>query len=117
MALRPGDVIRVWDRYTRPPKSKRMICISSERQLFLRINSNARFRPNHPIAASGADFLDHDSFVELRQLIRPFAYEIQQADYLGQLTFEQAAALLEAVRTARTLSEEHKELIAEQLKP
>ncbi len=115
MPLQPGDVIRVWDRQTHPPKNKLLICVAPERQLFLRINSEPRYRPNHPILAVESDFLHHDSFVELRQLIRPFAYDIQQADELGRLTPEQVTSLVSAVEQARTLSQEHKDLIIENL--
>jgi hypothetical protein len=61
--------IRVLDRQVRPqPKQKRLICIEPEKQWFLRINSPSKYKPNHPIAKDDCDFLDHDSFVELRQL-------------------------------------------------
>ncbi len=111
MALAPGDVILVWDRGTRPPKHKRLICIDPGRQLFLRINFKALFRPHHPLSAAESDFLDHDSFVELRQLVRPFAYDIAQARNLGRLTARQTRSLLESVEAAETLSDEQKELI------
>lgn len=117
MALRPGDVIRVWDRQVRPPKYKRLICIDGEKQRFLRINSAPKFRPHHQLLAADSDFLDHDSYVELRQLVRPYAYEIQQADHLGRLSREQAEALVLAAQQAETLSQEHKDLIAEALTP
>lgn len=117
MAIRPGDVVRVWDRQTQPAKPKRLICIAPEKQLFLRINSDPKFKPNHPLFASESDFLDHDSYVELRQLIRPYAYDIQQAELLGRLTARQAASLVEAARLAESLTQEHKDLIASRLTP
>ena len=115
MAVRPGEVIRVWDRQVNPPKFKRLICISSEKQLFLRINSRALFKPHHLLLASESDFLDYDSYVELRQLIRPYAYEIQQAEPLGQLSAKQAMSLISSAHNAETLPQEHKDLIAESL--
>jgi len=116
MALRPGDVIRVWDRQIYPADFKRLIAIAPERQRFLRINSKPIYRPAHPIAAAGANFLDHDSYVELRNLVRPLAYEIAQADYLGALTHAHAVDLIQAVKLANTLSPEHKDLIVERLR-
>lgn len=115
MDLRPGDVIRVWDRQTRPPKTKRLICIAPERQLFLRINSEPKFLPHHRLLASESDFLEHDSYVELRQLIRPLAYDIAQAERIGTITQQQATALIAAAKGAKTLTEDHKDLIAERL--
>src|SRR5690606_41933093 len=93
MPLRIGDVIRVWDRHTRPPKFKRHICICPERQMFLRINSEPIFPPKMPIPADGADFLEADSYVELWQLVRHYELEIQNADELGRLTRTHVQAL------------------------
>lgn len=115
MPLQPGDVIRVLDRQTNPPKYKRLICVAPENQLFLRNNSEPKFRPHHPMSEAESNFLDHDSYVELRQLIRPYAYDIQQADPLGRLTPNQAAALVEAANQSKVLSQDHKDLIAERL--
>jgi hypothetical protein len=115
MPLRPGDVIRVLDRQTNPSKFKRLICIAPEKQLFLRINSEPKFRPHHPILEIESDFLEHDSYVELRQLIRPYAYDIQQAEPLGRLSPEQAASLVEAANQSKALSQDHKDLVAARL--
>lgn len=115
MPLAPGDVVRVFDRTTRPAKAKRMICVDPERQYFLRINTKPKWPPHHRIDAADADFLDHDSYVELRQLVRPYAYEIQSAELLGHLTRQQVAALVAAVLASATLPQDHKDLIAEQL--
>ena len=115
MSLNTGDVIRVLDRQTRPSKQKRLICIVPEKQWFLRINSEPKFRPHHPLLAAETDFLSHDSYVELRQFIRPFAYDLQSADKLGRLTRHQAKGLIEAVHKSKALSQDHKDLIAERL--
>lgn len=117
MTLQPRDVIRVWDRQTIPAKLKRAICVAPGKQYFLRINSEPKFKPNHPILKSESDFLDHDSYVELRQLVRPFAYDIQQLELLGRLTDAQAKSLVEAAQCAKTLPQEHKDLIQENLWP
>jgi hypothetical protein len=113
MPLRVGDVIRVWDRGTHPPKFKRHICVCPERQLFLRINSKAFFPPHMIIRAEGADFLDTDSFVELQQLVRHYAQEIADADVLGRLTMTHVQALRISVAACEALSQELKDLILE----
>lgn len=115
MSLKPGDVIRVFDRQLRLPKPKILICVVPEMQLFLRINSKPIYRPNHPILAEDSNFLHHDSYVELRQFIRPFAYDIQLADELGELTQQQAGDLIEAVNQSKVMSQDHKELVADHL--
>lgn len=113
MSLNPGDVIRVFDRQSRPPKQKRLICVAPEKQLFLRINSEPKYRPHHRILATDSNFLHHDSYVELRQFIRPFAYDIQRADKLGELTRQQARDLIEAVNQSKAMSQDQKDLVAE----
>lgn len=115
MSFKPGDVVRVFDRQTHPPKLKRLICIVPEKQFFLRINSEPKYRPNHPILAADSNFLCHDSYVELRQFIRPLAYEIQQADRLGELTRQQTVDLIKAVNQSKVLSQDHKDLVANHL--
>jgi hypothetical protein len=65
--------------------------------------------------AANNPFLDHDSHVELQHLVRHMAYEIARAETIGTLSDQEAEALVTACREAKTLSEEHKRLIAEQL--
>jgi hypothetical protein len=60
-------------------------------------------------------FLDHDSYVELQQLVRHFAYEIQEAEYLGSLELSEARLLCRSVQSAKTLSPDHKAFIIEKL--
>lgn len=115
MSFKPGDVVRVFDRQTRPPKPKRLICIVPDMQFFLRLNSEPKYRPNHPVLAADSNFLRHDSYVELRQFIRPFAYDIQQAEKLGELTRQQAENIIEAVKQSKALSQDHKDLVIEYL--
>jgi len=52
MIPRPRDVVRIFDLYTSPRKPKLHICISERRQLFLRINSQSIFKPNHLLRKS-----------------------------------------------------------------
>jgi hypothetical protein len=89
--LVPGDVIRIFDRWTHPPKPKRHICICTTRQFF------------------------SACYVELTQLVRHYAYEIPKAEILGRLSAAEAKLLVTAVEAAETLNEEHKRLIATQL--
>jgi hypothetical protein len=115
MSCGPRDVLRIWDRHTSPNKLKRHICICPARQLFLRVNSRPLFKPNHLLRKAHNSFLDYDSYVELQQLIRHFAYEIQEAEYLGHLGTSEAQLLCASVRDAVTLSPEHKSFIIEKL--
>src|SRR5712691_2145119 len=113
MPFRPRDVLRIWDLYTSPNKPKLHICVCDERQLFLRINSEPVFPPTHALSKASNPFLHHDSYVELQQLVRQMAYEIARAEHVGRLGRAEAKALVEAVQTAKTLSPEHKRLVAE----
>jgi hypothetical protein len=115
MAVRSRDVVRIFDRHTRPNKRKWHICVCDGRQLFLRINSEPVFLPHHLLLASNNLFLHHDSYVELQQLVRHVADDIAQAEHLGVLTLQEARKLVAAVEQAETLSEEHKDLIRERL--
>ncbi|RUM21508.1 hypothetical protein EFD56_03230 [Rhizobium phaseoli] len=116
MALQIGDVIRVWDRWTKPPKEKRHICICPDGQLFLRINSKALFPPHLMIRAVTTNFLDHDSYVELQQLIRLYASDISEAEVIGRLNLTHVTALTIAVGHCEALSGELKSLITDRLK-
>jgi hypothetical protein len=113
MVPRPCDVVRIFDLYTSPRKPKLHICVSERRQLFLRINSESIFKPNHLLVKSRNDYLAHDSYVELQQLVRHMSGEIREAEFVGRLSFTEAKALVEAAQAAETLPAEHKRLIAE----
>lgn len=117
MSFKPGDVILVWDRFTRPQKDKLHICVCIDRRLFLRINTRPLFPPHMPIKAVETDFLEHDSYVELNQLVRHFKDEIDKARHLGSLSVTVARRLCLAVDASRALSQEHKDLIRERLCP
>jgi hypothetical protein len=111
----PRDVLRLWDRHTHPNKVKRHICVCPQKQFFLRINTEPIFRPNHLIYASANPFLDHDSYVELQQMVRHIAYEIGRAEHLGRMSLVQARGLIRAVHEAETLSQDDKEFIETRL--
>jgi hypothetical protein len=113
MIPRPRDVVRIFDLYTSPRKPKLHICISERRQLFLRINSESIFKPNHLLVQSRNAFLAHDSYVELQQLVRHMSDEIRDAEFVGRLSLAETKGLVEAAQAAETLPMEHKRLIAE----
>jgi len=115
MIPQPRDVIRIWDRQTRPPKPKLSICVDPDLQWFLRINTRPLFKPHHFLAARGTDYLDHDSYVELQQLVRHFAIDIQQAERVGRMNDTDAHRLCLSVQASVTLSQEHKDLICDRL--
>jgi hypothetical protein len=94
LSLRARDVLRIWDRSTKPPKPKIHICVSPDRQFFLRINSDRVFEPVHPISRSANPFLHHDSYVELRQLIRNANDVIRDAEKIGRLSKPEAKKLV-----------------------
>lgn len=111
-----GDVIEIFDPYTRPPKPKWHICVCSRRYFFLRINTQPLWTPNHPLIAEENIFLEHDSFVELRQLLH-FAPHIVAAamrkpkNPLGRLSKAEAVDLANTARRVVTLTEEYKDLV------
>jgi len=113
IALRPGDVIRVWDRGTNPEKQKRHICICPERQMFFRINSRLVFTPAFQLREEDCAFVEHDSWVELTQMVRGHGPDIRQSEHLGRLTEAVATGLLAAVDAARTLTPDQKRFIRE----
>ena len=112
----PRHVIRIFDRFTRPNKLKRHLCVCDRLQLFLRINSEPIFQPVHPILlADNRSFLTHDSFIELQQLVRHVADDIANAEFLGVMSMQEARKVVAAAEQADTLSEEHKQTIRERL--
>ncbi len=111
----PGDVVLVWDAFVRPPKEKLHICISNEKQLFLRINSAPRYKPHLKLDGS-SDFLRHDSYVELTQLVRLRRYDIDNARTLGRVSKRQAAEIVAAAQSAKTLTADHADFIEECLR-
>jgi hypothetical protein len=114
MVFAPRDVIRIYDRFTRPNKLKRHLCVSDERQLFLRINSESIYPTCHLILlADNRSFLTHESYVEFQQLLRHVADDIVQADYLGTMSMNEARKLVAAAEKALTLTEEQKEIVRE----
>ena len=86
---------------------------SERRQLFLRINSQSIFKPNHLLRKSTNAYLAHDSYVELQQLVRHMSEEIREAEFVGRLSLGEARALVDTAQAAETLPLEHKRLIAE----
>lgn len=116
MPVSPRDVVKLWDRHTRPNKPKIHICVCERRQLFLRINSNPVYKPCHALSAAANTFLEWDSYVELTQLVRHIKYEIDRAEFMGRISQREIYGLLEAVWEAETLSDEHKSLIDERLR-
>ena len=112
----PRDVIRIFDRFVRPNKPKRHLCVCDRLQLFLRINSEAVYQPCHPLLqADNPSFLTHDSFIELQQLVRHVADDIVQAEYLGAMNMNEARKVVAAAEKAVTLTDEQKQIIRERL--
>jgi hypothetical protein len=115
LSVQARDVLRIWDRNTKPKKHKIHICVCPDRQLFLRINSNPVFRPAHPISKTANRFLHHDSYVELQQLIFHTNENIRNADHIGRLSKSEAKSLIEAAQKANTLTPEQRQIIIDNL--
>ena len=119
--LLPGHVIRVFDPNTTPPKPKRVICICPQRRLFLRINSNPLWPPQHRLDVSKNNaILDHDSYVELGKLWRFSESDLERAfrradAFIGRMSKLEALALAWSAQRAETLSEEWQNLVWERL--
>ncbi len=118
-AVFPGDVLGIFDPGVRPPKKKWQICVCGELGLFLRINSNPLFRPNHLIHAADCRALKHDSYVELARLLEFSPVEISEAmesgGYKGRLSPLVRRDLAYAGSKAPTLTPEQKLLIEDRL--
>jgi hypothetical protein len=114
-------VIRLRDSQTRPPQTKRHICICPTRRLFLRINTEDHWHPSHELAFSrNSQFLEYTSFVELRQLCRFSMAELRDAlarpeNPIGRLTTCEANALAWSAGRAETLRDEFQHLVWERL--
>jgi len=81
----------------------------------LRINSDPIFQSVHPLLKKANDFLHHDSYVELQQLVFHTNDDIRDAEHIGRLSKAEARALNDAAQKARTLTPEHKRIIADDL--
>ena len=109
--LRPGDVVKVWDHKTRPAKLKWHICVCPDQFLFFRINSRPFFPPHLLIRAEDTTFLDHDSYVELMQLIRLRDENVARAELLGLIDKDQKRAIVGAIERGGWMSEDWIEFI------
>lgn len=119
--LRTRDVIKALDQQTRPPKKKRLICVCERRPLFLWINSHPLWPPHIKIKQCDCpNFLDWDSYVELRNLVRVGRDDLQFAltrdeNPLGRLTDEVTRQIAFAAQRTRTLNDEQRLIIWEGL--
>ena len=114
--LRIGEVIEIFDPRTDPRKRKWHLCVCNARWLFLRINTSPLWTPNHHMTEERNAFLDHDSYVELRQLFhfspRVVTAACRQANNpIGRMSRSEAELLARTVRRVPTLTEEQKDLI------
>jgi hypothetical protein len=120
--FRCGQVIEIFDPWTRPPKQKWHICVCDQRYLFLRISPRPLWPPHHVLLQDGNPFLEHDSYVELRQLYHFSRRAVTAAlrlskNPIGVLSADEALALAMAARRAPTLSQENSDIIWQNLAP
>jgi hypothetical protein len=87
--------------------------VSLSKQLFLRINTSPVYLPAFQLLADENDFIEHNSYVELTGLARNYRDDIARAVSLGRLTARVAIELEAAVRRAKTLTQDDKDLIRE----
>src|SRR5438128_2477531 len=118
--IRPRDVAKILDTEVRRPKWKRLICVSEQPRRFLRINSQPQWRPHMRIRQAECNFLDYDSYVELRELVRVGPDEFRDAvargdNPIGRLTDEMARQIEFEVQRAPTLSDENRRIVREGL--
>jgi hypothetical protein len=121
MPLRAGDVVRLFDGTTAPPKEKRFLCVCATEGWFLRINSRPHWRPNLRLPHTGNETcLSHDSFLELRGIIEYDALEIEgslrePANHLGQLSLQTIRDLIAHLPTVKTLPATERDTIIAEL--
>jgi hypothetical protein len=119
--LKPRDVIKVFDSQMRAPNWKCLICVCERRRLFLRINTRPYWPPHVKIKlADCPGFLEWDSYVELRELVRVSATELRRAllqsdNPLGRLSDPVARQIAFAAQQASTISDDRRGIIWEGL--
>jgi len=119
--IRPRDVIKIFDTQLRAANWKRLICVCERRRLFLRINSRPFWTPHIQVRQIDApEFLDWDSYVELRELVRIFSPELREAliradNPIGRVSQKIARQIAFAAQTAPTLSDERRAIVWEGL--
>ena len=126
-----GTVIYLWCEFTKPAKEKYIVIACVEPLLLLIVNSSMRaFIQNTPslrkcqvrMDACDYGFLQHDSFLDRSEVIAGIKLE----DIIGQLgdqtgrikgVLERSTIqhIMDAVRTAKTISSAHKTAIEEAL--
>lgn len=106
------EVIWVFDRTTRPPKSKMVVCLSYTEGWFLRVNTSGRFRPCIAIDKKRNPWLDHDSHVECT-LLQFDEFEIEESlrdwkNPVGTLHLDHKALILKALLGERYINRSDK---------
>ena len=115
------DVLKLWDTEIRAPNWKRLICVCPRRRFFLRINTRPFWPPHTRLRqADCADFLEWDSYVELRGLIRIPISEFREAiarpgNPIGRISDQIARQIAFAAQQAPTISDEQRGIIWEKL--
>lgn len=121
MPLREGDVVRLFDNTTNPPKSKLFLCVDAGEGWFLRINTKPIWPPHFPLPRAGNEHcLDHDSFLELRGVIEYYEIEIDEAlrypnNHLGPLSDATIRAIIAHLPGVKTLTADEQKRIIDNL--
>ena len=108
--IRVGDVIRIFDGTTNPPKPKRFLCVCVAEGWFLRINTRSIWRPHFLLPHVGNEnCLDHDSYLELRGIIEYDDYSLEEAlsqgdNHLGPISKATMIAIVAYLPSLRNLT-------------
>ncbi len=115
-----GHLYVVSTTLTRPPKDKLAICVCSERNLFVWINTNPRPHGvgQFKIVGNSHNALTHDSHLDCSRLTTFLPAELQAAQDRGPISNALALAILEFLETDRpsTLTDGHYGLLVANLK-
>ena len=116
MTLSFFDVIWAWNAALRPPKPKMVVCLDSANGIFLRINSEDKFRPCVGIAKRDHPFLKWDSYVECSlNVIDEYVIEeaLEESGIVGHVHEQHKAAIWQHLRRSPYISDRDKEALSE----
>ena len=98
---RTGDIIKLFDTLTTPPKKKWFLCIYVNENWLLRINTNPRIQGNNlKITKAENPFLHHDSHIDFTAVLGKSPVDIQNAEnkgHVSQKTLEEIAKYLQDI--------------------
>jgi|GEM_PF-793644 len=121
-AIQPGSVIKLHCNFTKPPKEKRMVIVSTDPAIgiflinskisnFVLINK-ALLQSQIPLANKNYSFIEHDSYLDCKDIFKDFSYaEIEKTlrnDYsrfLGKIDNQLRDLIVNACLGSATLEQ------------